>query len=588
MNTNMYKMLKNIQRRSIIELFITSIILLMINNTLGQNKIMNFGSSLEKDVVIQQVQLDANNISTWVYNTGIFNQDLRVSNTPGFQWPIGTGKFAIFTSGLCIGAYVNNELREAMGSYKGEYAPGHIIDSAGQPVARTDYRFKIYKIKQGDNATNNPDWLNWQLIVPFGAPYIDVNHNGVFEPFIDTPGVKNAQQTLFACLTDGFPQEHKIGEGFGGGTLPLYAELHLTVWAYTTGCLADVQFFRWVVINRSHTPWNKTYFSICTDNDLGDPNDDYNGCDTLLQMGFTYNGEDMDGTGQGVSYGPHPPAVGMILLKSAVNKYINPPMKLGMTSFVYFTGTSTAGPLCEKDPNGEQYPAYNFMRGIKKDGTPWVVPPGGHDKRTKFCYSGSPESGQGWNEGIPGNPTGSVQNCGGPEIDTGSIVPVNPFGDRRFVISSGADNFTVNPGDTQTIVMAQLIARGTNNLNSVTKLKLLAQCVWDYYNQYIGIKPISSSVPRSFVLFQNYPNPFNPSTKIKFEIPLNKGGQRGLSARLVIFDILGREITTLINEQLKPGTYEATWDVSDCPSGVYFYKLTAGDFSETKKMVLIK
>jgi photosystem II stability/assembly factor-like uncharacterized protein len=104
----------------------------------------------------------------------------------------------------------------------------------------------------------------------------------------------------------------------------------------------------------------------------------------------------------------------------------------------------------------------------------------------------------------------------------------------------------------------------------------------------IGIKPISSEVPKSFLLSQNYPNPFNPSTKISFSIPLNKGGLRGLSARLVIYDLLGREVTTLVNEQLKPGTYEAEWDGTNYPSGVYFYKLSTDEFSETKKMVLLK
>ena len=103
----------------------------------------------------------------------------------------------------------------------------------------------------------------------------------------------------------------------------------------------------------------------------------------------------------------------------------------------------------------------------------------------------------------------------------------------------------------------------------------------------IGIEPISSEVPDKFVLFQNYPNPFNPSTKIKFEIP-SVGARHAVPVRLIIYDILGREIAVLVNEQLKPGTYEVEWDASAYPSGVYFYRLTAGNFAETKKMVLLK
>jgi Secretion system C-terminal sorting domain/Domain of unknown function (DUF5122) beta-propeller len=104
----------------------------------------------------------------------------------------------------------------------------------------------------------------------------------------------------------------------------------------------------------------------------------------------------------------------------------------------------------------------------------------------------------------------------------------------------------------------------------------------------IGIQPISNEIPSSYELFQNYPNPFNPTTKIKFSVPLNKGGNRGLSVTLTIYDILGKEVEVLVNQQLQPGTYEVEWNAANYPSGVYFYKLTAGDYSETKKMVLIK
>ena len=102
-----------------------------------------------------------------------------------------------------------------------------------------------------------------------------------------------------------------------------------------------------------------------------------------------------------------------------------------------------------------------------------------------------------------------------------------------------------------------------------------------------GIEKISSDIPENFELFQNYPNPFNPTTKIKFEIPSDV--KREMSdLKLVVYDILGKEITTLVNEQLQPGTYEVTFDGSNYPSGIYFYKLIAGNFIETKKMLLIK
>jgi len=98
-----------------------------------------------------------------------------------------------------------------------------------------------------------------------------------------------------------------------------------------------------------------------------------------------------------------------------------------------------------------------------------------------------------------------------------------------------------------------------------------------------------SQVPAVYKLYQNYPNPFNPTTKIKFDTPPQpspKGREQWV--KLVIFDVLGREITYLVNQQLTPGTYEVEWNASNNPSGVYFYRLITEGFSDTRKMVLIK
>jgi hypothetical protein len=153
------------------------------------------------------------------------------------------------------------------------------------------------------------------------------------------------------------------------------------------------------------------------------------------------------------------------------------------------------------------------------------------------------------------------------------------------MLSTGPVNMA--PGDTQVVVIAQVIARGTSNLNSITKLRELCGVVKNYYyscytSPPIGIEPISNQVPSEFKLYQNYPNPFNPMTNIKFQIP--KAG----FVKLVIYDIIGREIATLVNEELTPGIYEVQWDGSNYPSGVYYYRLKAGDYSDTKKMVLLK
>jgi photosystem II stability/assembly factor-like uncharacterized protein len=89
-------------------------------------------------------------------------------------------------------------------------------------------------------------------------------------------------------------------------------------------------------------------------------------------------------------------------------------------------------------------------------------------------------------------------------------------------------------------------------------------------------------IPTEFLLSQNYPNPFNPSTKIKYSVPQTS------QVQIKVFDVLGNEIETLVNEEKSVGTYELTWNAASFPSGVYFYQLKAGDYISTKKMILLK
>jgi hypothetical protein len=98
----------------------------------------------------------------------------------------------------------------------------------------------------------------------------------------------------------------------------------------------------------------------------------------------------------------------------------------------------------------------------------------------------------------------------------------------------------------------------------------------------VGISGNNTGIPKSYALAQNYPNPFNPSTSIKFNIPV-KG-----FVKLIVFDITGREIAQLVNKDMNAGSYEYTFDASNIASGVYFYKITANDFVDTKKMILVK
>lgn len=102
------------------------------------------------------------------------------------------------------------------------------------------------------------------------------------------------------------------------------------------------------------------------------------------------------------------------------------------------------------------------------------------------------------------------------------------------------------------------------------------------YHQVIGIITTSSEIPAAYDLHQNYPNPFNPVTYFEFDIAV-KG-----NVQLIIYDVTGRRISELVNRELEPGSYKADWDAQNYPSGVYFYRLEADGYTDTKKMILIK
>ncbi len=105
---------------------------------------------------------------------------------------------------------------------------------------------------------------------------------------------------------------------------------------------------------------------------------------------------------------------------------------------------------------------------------------------------------------------------------------------------------------------------------------------WEFDGSLTGVEPISNAVPQEFALHTNYPNPFNPSTTITFDLLASS------SVKLDVFNTLGQKVATLVNEQLPAGSYKTTFDAAELPSGLYFYRLEAGQFSQIKKMTLLK
>lgn len=497
-------------------------------------------------------KMNINNIYTWFRNNGSFNRDPSTGNS-GFEWPRGMSKFSRYASGLWLGGKVGNDTLMAIAEFDYEYLPGYIDDN-GDPQGTNDPNYRIYSFSDFDTV----DYGEWRTIASQQGAYLNSNGN----PF------KMGSQTMFYCNSDGEPSAHGNN---AGSTAPLKAQILHTNWAYNIGNLKDVIFTEYRIINRNNLAWNNFYLSLWTDDDLGNSIDDAVGVDTAsdYNLGFTYNFTNND-----TEYGAGPPAVGTTLLKGPLvsstgdtARYYSPPgssnlivkpnmNEIKLSSFnMYTNGDPSIG-----DP-GNYRETYLNLQGLKRDGTTWINPQ--TNQSSKFPYSGSPENSSGWNE--------------------------TSMGDRRSLMTMGPIN--MQPGDTQTIIFAQVIARHTTNLNSITKLRQLTYYVNEVYRNnfstVIGITNYSNEIPEKFDLHQNYPNPFNPSTKIKFDIP-SIINQHSDNVKLSVYNSLGKEVKVLINEKLQSGSYEVEFIAENYSSGVYFYRLESDGFVQTKRMVLLK
>lgn len=157
------------------------------------------------------------------------------------------------------------------------------------------------------------------------------------------------------------------------------------------------------------------------------------------------------------------------------------------------------------------------------------------------------------------------------------------------IISNGTAPFTglykphkplsqFNNGDVNGTWVLRIFDRATGNTGTLQAWSL----IFTVNNNPIGIVPIGNIIPDGYNVSQNYPNPFNPVTNIKFSI------LKAAFVNIAVHDITGKEIAVLVNEQLSAGTYNTNWDAAKFSSGVYFYRIRAGNFTEVKKMILVK
>lgn len=323
--------------------------------------------------------LHRNYISTGFFNNGISDFDITQSNS-GLVYPKLSGKTAMFESGFLWGTKIaGDEIPHVGGSaYRTGLQPGRILNS-GLPWDQLTTEdpnaanVRIYRVRRGVypggpvvdlseeaiiesklvseiRQQYETDWTEWPAAD--GAPYEDMNINGVYEPSVDVPGFKGADQTIWFVANDLNPSQTQYLYGTG----PIGMEVQVTIWSYFQHEAVNHVFFKkYRLINKSNTTFDSTYISMWADPDIGYAADDFAGCDSTLNLGYAYNGNEYDEV-----YEFTPPAIGFTLLKGPS---IDELTSLDMTAFYYFAG---GDPNVGDPPQGNSQGSvefYNFMQG---------------------------------------------------------------------------------------------------------------------------------------------------------------------------------------------------------------------------------
>ena len=419
--------------------------------------VSNFSSS--SNYVDSSGTFDGNKIYADVTNNGLF-LDYHISGDSALEWPKGTGAHSIFQSALWMGATVNGSIRTIVGDYTQDMGPG---PWGGDPLATVH---RIYKVEKSMLASplDFADFQEWP--VDFGAPWVDVDGDGVYTPL---PGGTDhpeflGDQVLWFVSNDGDPA-YKLNFG----TSPLNVEIQTTMFGFDRpDVFGDMVFLKQLVINKGSDDLVDTYMGLWSDPDLGNAGDDFVGCDVELGMGYVWN-DGADSVYDNLSVGT--PAAGYDFFQGPMvdcdatedctegAKMFgtrHPGKKnLQMSSFAFYIN----GDATYTDP-ADETEGYFYLQGLRKDGSAYPVEIAGDLYDQRFCFYGDPATTHGTANPVDGNYASSA--------------------DRRFLMSVGP--FTMASGDSQEVVFGIFHAAGGDALASVAYLKevdALAQTAYD-------------------------------------------------------------------------------------------------------------
>ncbi|MCF8301709.1 MAG: T9SS type A sorting domain-containing protein [Bacteroidales bacterium] len=560
-----------------------------------------------------------NNINAHInaFGNHFWNFDFTGDYT-GFEVPAHSGKGTIFNSSLWIGGLDENEMLHFAGeryrqgpdfSKGADYWPGPVAthyDSA----YKADW-YKLWKVSQEQinyhalhyqdeeyspietiatwPGNGDPDYgMPEQL-----APFYDHNENGVYEPMEgDHPLIRGDEAVFFIFNDDAYPHTESEGVALG-------VEVHGMAYGFNQSgdsALNNTLFFHYDMINRSTSSYTDTYATVFTDFDLGSAYDDYIGCDVERGSVICYNGDSIDGYGEGEpeAYGEHPPAQSLTLLGGPYlddDNEDNPEWtgdcgifdwstgiddpnyghaingvnfgdgtvdneRLGMSSFMYFQSSGVPNHMTDPDYAPEYY---LYMKNIWKDNTPAIyggnghIETGGYGPECRFIFPATSDPCN-WGTGgeTPNGPVNWTEETAG-----------NAPHDRRGIATSGP--FTFAAGSTHQLDFAFTFARDyTGETGSVELLKsridsLLAKVdnedLLALQARPVGIEePGTGQEPGKLKI---YPNPAKDEVMVEYPVKSKVHYTiSNLTGKTILYGILKRGEKHPINIQhLKPGIY---------------------------------
>jgi len=486
--------------------------------------------------------IDQNNTAAFISDIGVYFKDF-MNDSPGYEVPKGSGKNIIFSSAFWFGGTdMNGQLKLAapdlydLSSRDLWLGPLTIGTALTDPnVTQTIWSVSLAEINfhqthyQDQGYVMPNDIANWpahgDVSQGFSfnlAPFVDVNGNDLYEPELgDYPCVKGDFAT-YVIVND-------KEDVHGSGADPIGLEIHLMFYQYSSNdYLNNTTFVDVDIFNRGTQTIFDFTSSFVMDGDLGNPTDDYIGCDSTRNLQYYYNdANDEDGFGA-TGYGTTPPSFGIVCLSEK------------MTSASILDG-----------PNN--YPAiptahYLAMNGIAWDGSPFLDD---DSNPTKFLYYDNPSDGAGWSE----------------------VTAGNPAGDRRAISSVNLN--TLTGMSHKSLSYALIFHQGSSNLESVNGLMEVCDSVQDFYDNFVPACIPSIAGIENVELEDNYSIYPNPAVG-KVTITNESGAQ--FSGQLI-------SLTGQVVQSLKGTGKNTVIDVSNLEHGMYILQLNQGNSIVSKQLI---